>query len=339
MGAVYFIRSAAFDPLIKVCVTDCDEYDVLFAHKEIYGEVSVEQIGTLREEGQPVPEPFVTDEENIREMIDATPFRGPTKPLRVPRTDIWNICGADDDSIAISRTAPQKSAAQQKPAFFKLCSVIELALQVNETIKHRPVLITNRKFAYESHLLGQVFPEFAITVHDRFPENPLAERMLWYLIETHGPVSSESVIADHVERVQRFFGVGQNPVSLRTPSLSPTCANNKRLIVREFAAFRCGKSKGCRIKSSELFRHFESFYTERQYDIPFSEAFTITQFSQMMKTNSVFRTKRRKDGMYWENLQILDIPVTSQACAGFTFVNFDIRGSGKSLSISELFAN
>ena len=338
MTAVYLIRSTSFSPLVKICATDCDEFDVLFAHREVFGDATLEYAGILHE-NQTFPEPFITDEGKFREQLAPKEYLPSGQPLRVPRNDVWNICGADDEDAAAATTAvPPDASAQQRPAFFKLCSVIEFVLSTNESIRHRPFIITNRKHTYDMHHLVQIFPEFKIFEHDRFPEIALAEKMLSYLVEMHGPVSSTSVMAEHVDKVRRFFGVGQNPVSAHTSILDPTCPKSKRLIIREFAAFRCRKAKGYRIKSSELYRHFEAFYEAKKFDVAFEKAFTVTQFSQMMKTNSVFRTKRKGDGMYWENLQIMEIPIASQTCAGLTFVNFDIRGTGKSLLISELFA-
>ena len=361
MEGVFLIRTKSFEPWIKVLSTSCPEKHIIHAHQQVYnGTITVAKIGQLDVSKHSSIQRFVTDNElpDIEALIipDSEQMYMDT-PLYTARQDVWNICGVDDPN-------PVKQNASEV-SFFKLCSVIEMRKnnskrdqhqifdldqnQVSNSITHPKlstdpnfdpvVVVMNGPYTFDIPRFTSIFYEFEVFVHDRFPEAQLAENMLRYLLDRHKSIQLG------IEKVQWFFDIDPSASKIITsqPSdiqkIDVNCMKTKRQIVREFAAVRCQKVKGHRIRSSELFKQFEKFYTDKQYVVTFADMFTMSTFTPLLKTNSVFQTTRRKEGIYWDNLLVLDIPISQPAYMNYTFVDFDMKVNGKKrLSISEFFA-
>ena len=333
---VWYIRSSSFPTLVKVCASDCSVGDILSAHVQVYGSAEVEPAGSIAEtEGLPR---FIPKGDRLTHL--PLPREKEEHPqLYIPRQYVWNISGAEDNVTA------SNTSSSELTTFFKLSTIIELQWRETVTVEqYSRYIVDNQQRTYDMGLFSGMFPEFEFTRHDHFPDDPLAYRMFAYLLEQAKPPVSNPVVSACIQKVQAFFDV-QPSSNLATlaPNVKVTnieCLKTKRLIVRQFVAFQCQEARGHRVRSSELFKRFEKFYNETGYSAPFASMFTISVFSPLMKTNSVFRTKRRSDGIYWEDLLVLDIPVSQTAAPfmGYTFVDFATNGTGKTQSISDLFA-
>jgi hypothetical protein len=120
------------------------------------------------------------------------------------------------------RTSP----IQDNPCFVPLTRVLEIRnvdlpnpqklastrKSINWSPSFSPLVIFNKGYGYVVELFREIFPEFLVSVHDRFPKVPLAEDMLWYQM---GNLSDGKIldVSTMIEKVRVFFGCSfsQNP--------------------------------------------------------------------------------------------------------------------------------
>ncbi len=101
-------------------------------------------------------------------------------------------------------------------------------------------------------------------------------------------------------------------ISNPTPALNPKNSNpwtttQRRNIMQKFVDDCCRRVVNSKVQSSRLYRAFEMFFsTQVSPDIEFTDVFTQTCFTLMMKTCSTFKTQRSAAGIFWLDLEVLE---------------------------------
>lgn len=83
---------------------------------------------------------------------------------------------------------------------------------------HIQFLIFNKGYAYVIRLFKEVFPEFAIQVHDHFPCLDLAEQMLWYQVDHFR--ERKITTLDMMAKVRAFFDCINTESNVETKKVS-----------------------------------------------------------------------------------------------------------------------
>ncbi len=250
---VFFVDSDVFgEGLVKMIVSPVSAEDIISAHKNVYeesGEFKIREQLVLSDKAL-----FTKHQEIFRKSLhleDSKTFYNESqvetlKKLVQTVNDLYLLVGIQVEptvehmhmvsvieeveygSFATLMSEDEKFLESASEVVSQTTKMLELKCRTEDPVEtstpiYKRFIVLNNDCNYKTHIFGEVFPEFDVTEHDKFPKNKLAEEMLTLLSKGLGPGMDTSNI---VKKICVFFDTsfGSCPVLFPPMSLSPPSA-------------------------------------------------------------------------------------------------------------------